>query len=563
MVFGTGSERTMNQRTMNQRTIHSMKQSLGLLAVFVVFLSSARAGAGTAGSRTGNVYAVVVLVSDYQNPSVRDLPVSATLIRLLLRALTRDVGVSPDNLFLLTSTNGWATRLGILTVLADLRRRMTKNDILLLYFSGHGTSIAGYSYLLPMDFDPRRIDRTAIRHDELNQLLSTLRCRWSIVFLSACHSGFGIRNSPSRRLGPFRPSRIYGTGEGRVVIADARQDELSYVGFFPAALTTALGGMADWNGDGKITLMELWNHIRFAVPKLAQGIGKSQHPVLHASISGRIVLVDRGHRHRAIMDPRRFSPSGRIVAEGVDDSVGLYFCNRMKKKVELTFAYPVKPGSETWRLTGWFPFNPGECGRVLDKSMWGRREIAYYAQAIPRTFAILDGRLAFCVPGKAFNVTVGPNVQCRNDETLHRFRRVNLPGRGLKRKVTIDIRDPSQAYRQGLVFCNRTRKTISTAIGYHDDARRTWVAQGWWVIEPGHCKNPYIGRLDQRRYLYYFADSDSGQWGGKYRFCTLQKRFLIRGPHETCPEGQTSRGFRQIDLGPRYQGRTYILNFTP
>ncbi|MGZ3569085.1 MAG: caspase family protein, partial [Thermodesulfobacteriota bacterium] len=82
-------------------------------------------------------------------------------------------------------------------------------------------------------------------------------------------------------------------GKGRVIITasdanevSAEKDELKH-GVFTYYLLEGLRGKADLDGDGVITIDELYRYVSMKVPPAT---GQNQHPVLKGETTGQIVL---------------------------------------------------------------------------------------------------------------------------------------------------------------------------------------------------------------------------------------------------------------------------------
>jgi Caspase domain len=149
----------------------------------------------------------------------------------------------------------------------DGRRR---EDLVLLYFSGHG--ILDESARLYFATTDTRVDRprsTAVSANFVNDLMSECRSRRQVLMLDCCNSGAFARG--------IKAGGTVGTGErfegrGRVVITAS--DALQYAfeagrvegeginSVFTRALVDGLEtGDADLNGDGRVTLDELYDYV--------------------------------------------------------------------------------------------------------------------------------------------------------------------------------------------------------------------------------------------------------------------------------------------------------------
>jgi uncharacterized membrane protein len=97
-------------------------------------------------------------------------------------------------------------------------------------------------------------------------------------------------------------------------------------------------------------------------------------------------------------------------------------------------------------------------------------------------------------------------------------------------------------------ICNKTKTAVSAAFGYQKDG--DWVAEGWWNIQPGKCATVYGKDLDKQKYYFYAESTDgSGDWGGDFTFCTIEKEFTITGDSNCKSRGYKPKGFREVDVG--------------
>ena len=103
----------------------------------------------------------------------------------------------------------------------------------------------------------------------------------------------------------------------------------------------------------------------------------------------------------------------------------------------------------------------------------------------------------------------------------------------------------STTAKADLKFCNKSSKKVDVAVGYKSTDK--WVSEGWWGLEPGICKSPIKGSL-QKRYYYYYAESDDLTWSGDYVFCTSDREFTIEGADDCKSRGYQPEGFKEIDV---------------
>jgi hypothetical protein len=160
-------------------------------------------------------------------------------------------------------TNEGATRSEILAALDRLAERAHKGDTVIVSLSGHGglTPIRRSAewYFVTHDFDPARSDETKLSEAVLRERLTKLTQRGVtvILVLDTCFSG-----------------AFYVGESGVVVFAACSGSQLSFEdgflqnGLFTRAMIEALGGKADTNGDGVVTLAELEQYVTTRVAQM-------------------------------------------------------------------------------------------------------------------------------------------------------------------------------------------------------------------------------------------------------------------------------------------------------
>ena len=182
-------------------------------------------------------------------------------------------------------------RLEIASFFADRKR----NDLLLLYFSGHGIKDDdGRLYLATADTRRRLLRATAVPATFVNETMTASRSRRQVLILDCCHSGAFARTKADRVMGI--QERL--GGRGRVVLTSSDAVQYSFEGdevagegvrsVFTRVLVQGLEtGDADRDRDGYVSLDELYEYVYDRVvdetPK--------QRPQMFATVEGKIVIA--------------------------------------------------------------------------------------------------------------------------------------------------------------------------------------------------------------------------------------------------------------------------------
>lgn len=148
------------------------------------------------------------------------------------------------------------------------------DDLLLLYFSGHGIlDEEGQLYLATPDTERQLLDATAVAAHYINRLIRRSRSRRQVLILDCCHSGAFDRSAKGSGLGTEVGigEAFAGDGTGHIVLAASKATEYAFEGdqvlgaarssVFTGALVEGIRtGDADLDEDGRITPEELYDY---------------------------------------------------------------------------------------------------------------------------------------------------------------------------------------------------------------------------------------------------------------------------------------------------------------
>lgn len=192
-------------------------------------------------SAAGRRVALFIANESYQNaafPALRTPLADARAVAALLTArygfVTRlDDGKAPLELFLAN-----ASKAQIQQTLFELRRRLTAEDQLLVYYAGHGESDPELgAYWVPVDGLPKE-DFTWLAADEITRELKRMNALAVLVISDSCYAGGLSRGA---------------AGEGQPMAAEARSRWLAKAARLKARQLMASGGdepVSDSGGSG-------------------------------------------------------------------------------------------------------------------------------------------------------------------------------------------------------------------------------------------------------------------------------------------------------------------------
>lgn len=241
-----------------------------LLILLMLWTSSVRA----------EVYAVLVGINIYDGTannlyaSVRDAQSVYNFFRKKSLA---------ENIILLTDRQ--ATRSNIISQMNRVFARVTKDDIVVFYFSGHGMP----GYFCPYDVQG---GNRGLSHSDVKLAFKRSQAGTKLCIADACFSGSirGKKVQPHNTNANSRKSNV-------IVIMSSRPNETSIEqnnpsgvgsGLFTKYLLLVLRGEADKNRDRCISVEELYRYLRNTVHTASE---QQQTPILYGNVTASSVVT--------------------------------------------------------------------------------------------------------------------------------------------------------------------------------------------------------------------------------------------------------------------------------
>lgn len=245
---------------MSNSMMHNLHRSLFLLLMLVFLPLMAEA----------KIYLVSVGISDYpaKNHDLRLPHNDAATIQWLYNE-NKNAETS-----LLRNQN--ATISNVKAAMRKMFSKANTNDIIVLFFSGHGVKGGFVCY------------DGFLKYSDIRSEMSASTCKNKMIFADACFSG-AIRDSGNKN------TADYGSlGNNIMLFLSCRSNEVSIEtpkmtnGFFTFALQHGLRGGADTNNDRIITAKELFNYVSTKVKALSKN---RQHPVMWGKFSDDMAVM--------------------------------------------------------------------------------------------------------------------------------------------------------------------------------------------------------------------------------------------------------------------------------
>lgn len=263
----------------------------------------AAAGGQPENLRGAEKYAVVVGVARYKDPAIPSLRFAdrdASGIRDFLLS-PGGGGFRPENVRFLVNED--ATLASLRTALFTFLTRPRKEDLVVIYFAGHGSPDPNDRrnlYLLPHDAEAMNLGGTAFPMWEMQEVFTRiLKARRIVTFTDACHSagisGEAAGPAMGHNLVNQYIARYASEGERAVItaseISEASREGQAWGGghgVFTFFVLEGLQGKADRDADGTVTAGELFE---FARAEVAKATNDQQNPTALPGLARNMPLA--------------------------------------------------------------------------------------------------------------------------------------------------------------------------------------------------------------------------------------------------------------------------------
>jgi formylglycine-generating enzyme required for sulfatase activity len=256
-------------------------------------------------------HAIIIGVGDFEanrntdrKDDIPSLPQCDTDAEVLYSVLT-DPGkgmFEKENVVILTGSD--ATKDRIMEELDELSNRIDKDDLVVVYFSGHGaTDSKGRAFWVTYDTEIDRLFATGLSQLMITDMVKRLIASRVVTIIDACYAASTANLASSSKAPLINVKELYTdfSGKGRVIIAASDGSEQSMVitkpdhpgngqSVFSWHLSQGLSGAADANQDGVITVDEIWDHVKGRTSATARKLRGKQTPTIKSDMVGRFLF---------------------------------------------------------------------------------------------------------------------------------------------------------------------------------------------------------------------------------------------------------------------------------
>jgi len=245
----------------------------------------------------GEVYVLVIGITEYEDANIRRLPYAEFDAEAVYgfytdspRSLAR-----AENVSLLLGERADAR--GIRRALSNLARKAKETDTIICYYAGHG-DIGTHPrkgteyYMIPQDAAKDDLFGTAIELSDLQRLWSAVVSKRKVFIVDCCNAG-GF----TELRGEVQEGFERGLGEGTVVMAASTRGQKALElaqeehGLFTYFFLQGLQGAADEDGNDKIGVSEMKKYVEDKVSNKAREMGGVQNPVTKIEATGEVYLT--------------------------------------------------------------------------------------------------------------------------------------------------------------------------------------------------------------------------------------------------------------------------------
>ena len=207
----------------------------------------------------------------------------------------------------LVLTNDEVTRDTILGSMSRFLSQAGPDDVVVIFLAGHGVQdrATGSYYFLPAPANAQNLVTAGLRMSDFDEMVRVVRhnVRAVVMMLDTCHAGALQVAAPSLTIADD-PSAALSVGEGFFLLAatkpgeDSKENRDLKHGAFTYALLEGLNGAADADGDGIISVSDLFGYVARRVPQLTKG---EQHP--YNKVEGTDLLFAATHKSAVALAP--------------------------------------------------------------------------------------------------------------------------------------------------------------------------------------------------------------------------------------------------------------------
>ncbi|WP_414552715.1 caspase, EACC1-associated type [Anabaena sp. CCY 0017] len=238
--------------------------------------------------------ALLIGISEYQ-PGLAQLPKAVNDVEAMQRVLVDSErgGFAEGDVTVLKNPQ----RQDMAEAIEDLYTKCQKDDLVLLYFSGHGVTVANGDFYLSTRSTEKNQGNlrtaSAVAARDVHSWMNGSKSKRLVVILDCCFSGAFAKGLTAKDSGAIDLQQYLG-GEGRAILTASTSTQYAYesdgldLSIYTNYLVEGIStGAADKDGDGRIEVDELHQYAKSKV----QEVSPTMTPELYSMNKGEPIFL--------------------------------------------------------------------------------------------------------------------------------------------------------------------------------------------------------------------------------------------------------------------------------
>ncbi|MBD2497232.1 caspase, EACC1-associated type [Nostoc sp. FACHB-280] len=228
--------------------------------------------------------ALLIGISEYQEPTLAPLPKAVEDVEAMRRVLENPEMGGFDDVKTLTNT----PRQEMAEAIEELYAKCQKDDLVLLYFSGHGVTVDNgefyFSTRITRKDSGKLRTASAIAAKDVHGWMNSSKSKRRVVILDCCFSGAFAKGVTAKDIGTIDLQQQLG-GEGTAILTASTStqyafasDELDLSIYTQYLVEGIEKGAADKDGDGLIAVDELHDYAKTKVQEASPAMTPEFYP---------------------------------------------------------------------------------------------------------------------------------------------------------------------------------------------------------------------------------------------------------------------------------------------
>ncbi|MBU7582843.1 MAG: SUMF1/EgtB/PvdO family nonheme iron enzyme [Nostoc sp. TH1S01] len=228
--------------------------------------------------------ALLIGISEYQEPTLAPLPKAVEDVEAMRRVLKNPEMGGFDDVKTLTN----APRQEMAEAIEELYAKCQKDDLVLLYFSGHGVTVDNGEFYFSTRITRKDAGKlrtaSAIAAKDVHGWMNSSKSKRRVVILDCCFSGAFAKGLIAKNIGTIDLQQQLG-GEGTAILTASTStqyafasDELDLSIYTQYLVEGIEKGAADKDGDGFIAVDELHDYAKTKVQEASPAMTPEFYP---------------------------------------------------------------------------------------------------------------------------------------------------------------------------------------------------------------------------------------------------------------------------------------------